>query len=99
MRSEMAHMSTKSDLQALERAISGRLAALDRRISAIEADTSVDLPLDLLEATLEGGAAAAAAAAAADGAPQQDRCVLMVGPGGGGVWGEGCGEALAPHHP
>jgi hypothetical protein len=60
LRSEVAQCGTRADLAALERGVASRLAALDRRLDALEADTAVELPVEALEALLGTGTAAAA---------------------------------------
>lgn len=55
LRTELSNAATRSEVQALEKAISTRIGSLERRIDRLELETSLDIPLDVLDANIAGG--------------------------------------------
>ena len=53
LRQEVARSCTRTDLQDLERGLAARLSGLEARIDRLDADACVNIPLDVLEATLD----------------------------------------------
>lgn len=53
IKSSIQSCGTKDDLRNLEQAISLRISGLERRVDNLELDTSIDLPLSVLEDALD----------------------------------------------
>lgn len=52
LRGDISERVTRTELQSFERAVGDRMASLERRIEQLEAETALDIPLDMAETLL-----------------------------------------------